>query len=256
MSPDETAPAPTPAIPDSELAAKVARMIEKKGDSSEAIGLVLSENQKYRDRHRDDTRIIEQLRADLKKAALPEGSVVVGKEDAALLATVKELKVTAEEVTSLRNFKAATERKDATRLAAEAVGYNPDVLADLLGMKGMATVMKDVPVPDEKDKTKVVTKSVPHVVPVTDLNATPKPLTEYAEQHLVTYLPALRKVAAEGATGRKSARTDAGVVPYPEQSNARDTGKTPSSGREAATAFAEQMFAPPSKLNPAKPNPV
>lgn len=243
-------------LDEARLASRVARLVNKnKGDVGEAVELVLSENANYRERHRLDTETLRARDARIKEL---EG-LVPGKEDVVLKGDeakaykgLAEVKTTAQEVTELRTFKTHAERVALMKTAGEKVGYDPDVLADLLGMRGVKVVMKEVTTLDPKDKSKTIKDTLPHVQPITDDKAEPMLLTDYVDKHLKLYEQALRKDAS-GSTSRKGRTTDGRsegtFTAFPAQSSASKGNTGAQSPQDVVKSVDDSMgFALPSDL--------
>lgn len=191
------------------LSGKVAAIVARnKGDTGEAMELVLKENQKYRDRHRHDIGIIQQLRDAQPK----DGGTILSKEEAKIYADFKALNLTVEQVTKLRDehrdLTAKVSKADQEKIdhaAADALNLRGELLSELLTGRGMKVEMKEAIVPDPKDNTKTIKQQIPHIRPLADDKATPEPLSAYVERELKLYEPALRKDAGKD-TGNQRAR--------------------------------------------------
>lgn len=261
-----TAPAPAPAAAGAdniqtmsaeELAKKVARLIVKnQGDPTEAIGVVMEENAKYRERHRQDTDTIARLRDKEPK----DGQVLVSKDDHELLTEVKQfqtvftkgkVKDVVDEYGSLKAGKAQRDTDEANKKFAHAVGYDPEMLPDIVRFKDWHIEGKTVTVPDPNDKTgkTFVEKQVPHVRPKNNPTAPLEPLTVAAERDLSKAMfEALRKAPAtneKGSSGRSSS-ADGGrpMAAFPSQTPA-GTAKAPQSGSEVAQSYVARQYEDP-----------
>ena len=242
-----------------ELAAKVSRLVSKKdGDPSEAIALVMKENANYRDRHRDDARTIKEQSDKIKELetkAPGKDDIVLKGDEAKAYTALMALKPTVQEVTDLRTFKTNADHKAKMKEVGEAAGYNPEALAEVLMMKGMMAVMVEATVPDEKDKSKLVKKNIPHVRPITDTEGkvTPILLTEYVDKNLQLFLPALRKDAKGHQSGRSSdGRSDGHFTPLPAQSAASGSMENPGQSDVVKSVGDSMGFALPSDFTKSK----
>jgi hypothetical protein len=152
---------------------------------------LMSENYRYRER-------IRELKAELKTAqgmAPGENSVVLSGDDAAKYRELKltpaqiaeklaQLTTLETEVADLRSKASASEQQSAVQAAAEAAGYDAEVLAEVVKLKGLIVETKEI----EKDGAKKKVASVR-----TAADAEPTELTIYATEHLKPFLRALVK---------------------------------------------------------------
>jgi hypothetical protein len=183
-------------------AAKIAKAMQslldrKGGDSSEVIKMLLKENYGLRDDKRDLKKELE----DLKGQSPEEGAVVLTGDDVATWNSFKELGKTVKEVTESftknEELQGELDERDHTLLvhsAAKVAGFNPKVLADLAGAKGLTIEMKDVEVKGDDDK---ITKTPTAFVKAGEKGEAVE-LTAYAESSLKDHLPSLTNTEAGG----------------------------------------------------------
>lgn len=238
-----------------ELAKKVARLIVKnQGDPTEAIGVVMEENAKYRERHRQDTDMIARLRDKEPK----DGQVLVSKDDSELLNEIKEFKTVftkgkvkefVEEHDALKAGKTQRDTDEANKKFAAAVGYDPEMLPEIVRYKDWHIEGKTITVPDPDDKTgkKFVERQVPHVRPKGNPTAPLEPLTVAAERDLSKPMfDALRKAPAKDTSSGRSSTADGGrpMAAFPSQTPA-GTAKAPQSGLEVAQSYVARQYTDP-----------
>jgi len=234
------------------LAGQVARLISKNnGDPTEALNLVLAENQRYRDRHRQDQAIIQQFR----DAQPDKDARVIKGDEVKLFDAAKALNLKPEELTALpakltdlQIKQQAYDFRDLATKAAEAEDLEPNVLAELLQQRNIHLELKELTVPDPKDATKTTKKIVPHVRPKADDKAALEPLATYVDRELKLYGPALRKDARNGnslsprADGR---RTNGTMASFPTQSASSDRSKATGNAAENVDRHLSSQYALP-----------
>lgn len=250
MTAPATPPAPVvgPNLDQTQLAVQIASLLRKNnGEPDKVIELLLADNTAYRERHRVDTETITEL----KKKVPADGAIVLVGEEAKSYTALKELKLTPDQIKTLQtehgDLKTKVTEQEYKALVGQAAGdaYNADTLYDLLGMKGQRIVMKEMIVPDEKDKTKTVKKNVPHVRKASDDKAAEEDLKTYVERELKGYELALRK-AAGGTSDVRGGRST--VSEFPSQTTSTTTGKVPGSGAEVVQRHIADRYQPPSAL--------
>lgn len=142
-----------------------------------------------------------QMREQLESASagkVPDGSVVVKKEDADELAKFRALKLTPEvittslqELTTLKTEKATRENEAVHEEAAEALGYpNTAALSKALKREGLHVEMKSQRVDDPDNPGKKITVSMPHVRKANDDKAQLEPLADYIDREMSELVPA------------------------------------------------------------------
>lgn len=238
-----------------DLPEKVARLITKnKGDTEEAMGLVMSENKKYRDQLDALNRQNTELRA-----ALPGKDDVILKtaEDRALFKAAQELKLAKpEDLPALVKERDELRAKDDARasedLARELAGdeFDDVGLKEILELKGMVGEIKTVTIRDPKDPKKTVQEKLPHVKPKNDDKAAAQPLKEWLDASVSkTLLAAIRKDPTKDTThsdGRRRVASfpDQSSVTTPKGGKATDQG----SGKEAVGNYLNSTFTLPDHL--------
>lgn len=149
---------------------------------------------------REDKR---KLNDDLKavKDKLPEGAVVLSKEDAAAFEAYKALgkpedvKKSLDEKTKNDGELADLKFKQLIGDAAQAHGFKPNVLADIVKAKGMSIEIGETEVDDGKGgKVKK-----PAAFVLTNEGKSKVNLSDYARDNLSDYLPSLAAQAGQGA---------------------------------------------------------
>lgn len=170
-----------------------------------------------------------ELEQKLKDSEVPEGAVVLKKDEAAkweeykALGEPSEIKAKAQKADELQARVEKNEREKAIREAAEAAGYKPTVLTDLADAKGLQFEIRDEKGEDGE------TRKVAFVTPE---GGKPESLTAYVEQNLADYLPALT-VATEQRKGTN----------YLPQQSSRTAGNGGYDPREEGRKMAEQKVA-------------
>lgn len=183
------------------IAKAVASLLDKKGgaggDPTEVITKLLNETHDLRAKNRELRRDLDKVRAEQKDAVILTG------DDKARWEQLSKLEGDPKEIAARLTKGGEAEAKlaelterERDREAAEAAGFKPSVLSDLRRTRGLALEMRDVQV---EENGKKVTRKLPHVRPASDEQAQWAPLTEYAEQHLADYLPALRADAGSSS---------------------------------------------------------
>lgn len=192
------------------------------GTATQFIATLRRENAKLRDRNRDLKAKNEELEKQVKGGALPEGAVILKPDEAKQWEAFKALKLEPSKVSealterdTLKQDLAQRDRDALVRDAAEAVGFNPKVLADQVRLRELHLEMREVEREQDGEKKKV---KVPHVRPAKDDKAQLEPLDAYAERELAEYLPALKADAAERQQNRGTTATRQGPASgYPAQ---------------------------------------
>lgn len=212
---------------------RVARLITKnKGDPEEAIALVMMENKKYRDQ-------LAAMEGQLKSYTerLPKDAVVLTTaEDRALFKAAQDLKLAKPEdlpalVKERDELLVKQKDRDEESLYADLAGdeYDDVGLREILGLKGVTGVQKEITVRDPKDPKKTVKEKIPHIK---DKAGVEQPLKEWLDANVSkTLLAALRKDASAKDSG--STASDGGrrrPASFPDQSSVA----TPSKGKAGA----------------------
>lgn len=170
-----------PTVPD--LARAIEGLLNKHGDPTAALRVLLAENYEYRD----------QIRT-LKGKVPEQGSVVLSGDDLRRWNTYRDLG----EPTDLRKaveqrdqYKAESERNAREKeygAAAKVAGYVPDAFIPLAERDGLQLVTKE-----ERDRTTGKAGPVVHVKGVdADGKETLTPLSTYAEDRWAVFLPSLK----------------------------------------------------------------
>lgn len=241
--PDD-AGAPEKGKSEQELAEQVRRLVEQKGGDAQAVSLMLlNDNQKARERARK-----AEERAEAAEKKIPkEGSVVITKEEAADFEAYKalgkpaEVKTTVEKAKTLETEKQEREKSEGFTKAAEAIGYNGKVLADLALKNDL--IIETV---DEQQNGKTV--KVPYARKNED-KAVRLPLADFMKKEFADYLPAL--TAKGGGNNSGTAGTGAtSTTQYPEQG---PTGGTAPKGELADKFLADRNKRAAEKVNPLNP---
>lgn len=172
--------------PDPKHAQNLQNLLAKhSGDAMALIGTLLGEAATYRE-------TIRTQKDSLEKAALPEGAVVLSKEQAEQFTAYQKLGSPADVEKSVTDGKAATEKltmlekREGIRAVADKVGYKAGVLEKL----GGDLTYEEMEVDGEKAGEKVKTYGVKGA----DGKVTP--LSTYAKDNWGDFLPAL--TAGEG----------------------------------------------------------
>jgi hypothetical protein len=166
------------------------RLAAAEGSASVVAQQLANENHQLRVSERKQADEITRLQAELKEAkklAPAEGAVVLTKEDAAtwealkVLGKPEEIKTKLESVPALEKKIADAERQTIILKAAEAEGYQAEVLAPLVG--------------DSAIEFKIVDKKE---VPFIKDGETQVRLSEHIEAKHSVYLPALKPAQKGG----------------------------------------------------------
>lgn len=186
-----------PSISDEELQAKVRKIIAKNdNDPTEAVGLLLKDNAEIREKNR-------QANAKLSELGTPKKGVVVLEGDEAkayeALKTkgvdISKVQTIIEEHGTLKQFKSEIETNTINQKAAQALGWNKDVLVDQINLRKLHVEMKDETI-KEGDKTTV--RSMPYVRPADNDKAPLEALGSYAEKNFPKpYLQLLKETKGE-----------------------------------------------------------
>lgn len=184
-------------------------LLEKKGgDSSAVIQTLLTENFKLR----EDKRNLKSELGQLREGAPGDDAVILTGDDATAWNSFKELGKTVEEIqTGLaksEELQGELDKRDRSALIAKAardVGYNPNVLTELVEAKGLTVVMKDVEV--EKEDGSKSTEKKPFIQ--AGEKEDPVELTSYTESNFKDFMPAL--------TNTEEVSQDAGTVVPPQR---------------------------------------
>lgn len=187
------------------------------------------------------------------KSKLPEGAVVLSKDDAKLFEDFKALGKKPADITKLLKDgeTAATElasRKlgDVAADAAKALGWNGvDVLKDQISSRNLRVEMRETEVDDGKGgKTK---KPVPFVITGEGAASKAEELTTYVNTNLKGYLPALQG-SADSNGDRRAASSTSGGVRVPAQTAAAQTSRAGTSINPVAAVTGRYIR--PSQVNP------
>lgn len=150
------------------------------GDAIALAATLLAENAGYRDTIRDQ-------KATIEKASVPDGAMLLSKEQAEQWAAYQKLGAPADVEKGLTDGKAAgeklttLERRETLRTVADKVGYKAGVLERL----GADLTYEEVEVPGEKAGETVKTYGVKGA------DGKVVPLAQYASTHWSDFLPAL-----------------------------------------------------------------
>lgn len=181
----------------------VDRLVSRYGTERAALRVLADENLDHRETAR-------QLKTKIAK----DGEVILSADDAKRWAAFQALGKKPEEITAaisenetLRAESAATKQKDVHRKAAEAVGYDADVLDDFATTRKLRIEMRDTDVVERGKKEK---KPLPYVVTGEGTAAKAEPLTDVVERDFKKYEPALRADVARRPAGTNG-------VTYPAQ---------------------------------------
>lgn len=192
----------------------VHRLIVRFGTAEAAIGALLRDNHRYRERLREarsagkvtienpelerQVEDLERENADLMRRVPAEGAVVLTKEQGEQWAAYQQLgapKDVAEKLKQGTEAATALTERAAADLVAEAAGlagFKPKVLQDLVKTKGLTVELRDQTVDGKAVK-------VPFVK--TSQSDAGTALGEYAKTHLADYLPALQASGNGGGAG-------------------------------------------------------
>lgn len=182
-----------------EVRGAVASTLKRHAGPQRALATVLAENYSYRERHRTDQTALE----DLKKKVPQDGSVSLPKGEAQVyeeykaLGDLETLKKMAKAYPTLVQFQKDVEDKTLAAQAADTVGWDGDVLADLAKTKGFRVEVKKEKVKKTGDDGKEVTVEEPVAYAFQGDSKTAVPLDKFGEEVLAKYLPSLRKAEAE-----------------------------------------------------------
>jgi hypothetical protein len=219
--------------------ANVESIIARHGGVNATVRHFFRDNKKARDARREAERQRDQA---LEAAKLKPGEVKLTGDDAKAWEAYKALGKKPEELTAiitehgtLKGTVEATTRKTVTQTAAQAVGYNPDALTDLVETKGLKLILK-------KEQVNGQEQEMPYVQ---QEGKDPVALKAFAESNLSLYLPALTAApsAAQQQQGATGATGDARRTPYPAQSS---SGITPPAGNgtDAAPPLRDKRVLP------------
>lgn len=203
---------------ESEFIARINRLVQREGGTNEALGTVLAENARYRERNRN---LESELTAE--RAKVPEGAVVLTKEQAQEWAAYQELgkpeeiKTTVEEGRTLAQRLSSTERNMRLREAADVLGWDAETLDTLARTPDGKLYDFEIPTEEVEGEGGEKSKSrVPYIV--TDAEKKEKrKLTEHAKDAWAKFMPVLQP---EQGTGSAAAR-------LPRQSGGDENRKGP-----------------------------
>lgn len=222
------------------------------GNSEEAIRHLMRENHRTRKRAKTAESELEKLKNGNRIA--PEGGAVLTAEQKKQWETVSgfltESKLTPEKLieaakrtSELEGEIATRDRKANIASVAKSAGYNADALVEVVELKRLEIAMRDVTV---KEDGKTVKESRPFVRKAGDDKAEWSPLSEYVDENLKAFKPALEAVADDDAdegdeanerpADRAATRTETGTR-FPPQSRSKEPpkgGKTEKQLREEA----------------------
>lgn len=216
------------------------------GGGGEAINEVLmSDNFKYRERHREDQRTIEELREKVPS----DDAIIISADRAKSLGIEKpeDVEKIATDLTKLREKDTTRERQTALQRAAEKLGWNADVMGRLPGMEEGRVEMRTERV---KEDGETRTIEVPYIIPGGE-DAAAERLEDYAKSQEAwePFMPSLRKSDEDGAgSGGDSTggnRTDG--TPFPRQ---------PAKGGKAGKNDPVDSFIEKQNQRAAAPNPL
>ncbi|THF70494.1 hypothetical protein E7T06_07255 [Deinococcus sp. Arct2-2] len=187
---------------------------KKNGDSVALAAQLLAENNEARE-------TIRTQRADLQKLQVPEGGVVLTKEQAAAWAEYQAHGTPAEVKTKIETGAAAIGERDtlkqekALTSVAEAAGYKPRVLGDRLTADKLTPEVREI----DQDGKKV------KVVYVKGEDNKEHLLSEYAKANWEDYLPAL--TAQGSGTGNEQQQNNVLRVALGGNGSSATTTRTP-----------------------------
>lgn len=174
-------------LTDDQLRRLIAR--EGHGDANEALRVLARENKKLRDARREAEAKLDTLEKSGRVA--PEGGVVLSADDAKSWNALKALltgerKLTAEQVVEratkfpeLQGELGKVARDKLISEVAEEMDWSPESLRDVLEVKKLEVVLRDVTVKDDAGKS--MKKPVAHVRPVGSNDTAWEPLADYAD---------------------------------------------------------------------------
>lgn len=179
----------------------------------------------------------ERLRQRLAEATTnADGSHTISADDLAALEAYRALGAPAQlreqldQATQAGQQLAQLQRMETIRQAAQAVGYDPDILADRAGDLEFRIEQTT----QDGEPTQLVTV----IDPTAGEEATPVPLTDYAAQNWSRYLPVLEATQAQSPGAS-----------YPRQRPAPTAGSQP-------TTIIDQWFASEEQRKASRPNPL
>jgi hypothetical protein len=201
---DPPAPPKPPAQEDltdfsEEVRTAVGSTLKRHAGPQRALATVLAENYTYRERHRTDQTKIQELTDKLPKdgsVSIPKGEATVFEEYKAL-GDLETLKKMAKAYPTLVQFQKDVEDKTLAAQAADTVGWDGDVLADLAKTKGFRVEVKKEKVKKTGDDGKEVTVEEPVAYAFQGDSKTGVALDKFGEEVLAKYLPSLRKADTE-----------------------------------------------------------
>lgn len=180
----------------------------------------------------------DRLRQQLAEATTnPDGGRRITAEEAAALEAYSALGAPAELAQRLDQATQAAQRleqltrMETIRTAAQAVGYDPDILADRLG---------DLELRIEETTQDGEPLTLVQIVDPGQEDSAPVSLTEYAAQNWSRYLPVLEAQQAQETPG----------APYPRQRPA------PTAAGQGQRSIADQWFAQEEARKAGRPNPL
>lgn len=188
--------------------AHVSKLIRRYGTAQNALDVLAGELFDMREERR------------LAPPPPPPGSVVLVGADVEAWTAWKGLNLPAKDVqeklTRLSTLETAQAREQLgtqAQQAAQPLGYNHEVLSDLLASKGLQLDLRDTVVV-QADRTEKTVK-MGYVRPKDQPNAAYQRLDEYAQQHLKPYLPALTARPQGGTGGAGTGGSPAGTQGAP-----------------------------------------
>lgn len=188
------------------------------GNATVLAGQLLAENAEYR---RKNGELSGQLAT--AQAQVPEGAVVLTKEQAAQWTEYQALGAPAEVKTKVETGAQATERlagfekKETLRSVAERVGYKPSVLERL----GGDLTFEELEVAGEKEGERVKTYGVKGA------DGKVQPLAEYAQANWSDFLPALSAQGGSDQRQQERPNTITPRIPLGGAGAAATGGRTP-----------------------------
>jgi hypothetical protein len=197
--------------------ANVESIAARYGGKDAAIKKLWRDNKAARDKRREAEEARDKAINDGK---VKDGEIRLVGDDAKAWTAFKALGKKPEEISTiitqhgeLSQKVQGTERKEVHSKAAKAAGYqNVDALSDLAETKKLNIVLKKERVNDQDVE-------VPYVQPG-EQGAAPVKLTEYVDQHLSVYKPALLAPSAAGTQNGASGASTGTRSAHPEQSSA------------------------------------
>lgn len=228
-----------------DLTSAIREAMKGKSDGGgEAINEVLmSDNYKYRERHREDQRTIEQLREKLPG----EGAIVIPASKAKDLGieSPDDVEGMATDLAELKEKTSTQERQTTFQEAASELGWDPAVLERLPGMEEGRIELRTERVKEDGETTTV---KVPYIVPGGE-DAAAERLEDYAKNQEAwePFMPALQKPSDDGDDTGTERKGSTDGTPFPRQ---------PAKGTKAKGGDTVDQFIERQNERAAAPNPL